>query len=73
MRDHSPILDMGAMQGPMGGVLVSKHDDVLTVLRNPEVFSSRDDAIDIGQVRPLIPLSRARGTSDTPGAFSRVK
>lgn len=56
MRDHSPVLDMEAMGGPMGGVLVSKHEDVLTVLRNPEVFSSSDDAIDIGQVRPLIPL-----------------
>ena len=56
MRDHSPVLDVGAMPGPMGGVMVSKHEDVLSVLRDPEIFSSRDDAIDIGQVRPLIPL-----------------
>jgi len=56
MRDHSPVLEMTAMGGPTAGVMVSKHDDVLAVLRDPELFSSGDDAIDIGQVRPLIPL-----------------
>ncbi|MEE3103483.1 MAG: cytochrome P450, partial [Actinomycetota bacterium] len=33
-----------------------RHADVVTVLRSPDVFSSRFDAVHIGQVRPLIPL-----------------
>jgi len=37
------------------GLVVTKHEDVLTVLRSPEVFSS-DAAADVGQIRPLPPL-----------------
>jgi cytochrome P450 len=37
-------------------MLLTRHDDVMWALRNPEVFSSNMDAIDIGNVRPLIPL-----------------
>ncbi|MCY4257077.1 MAG: cytochrome P450 [bacterium] len=35
-------------------VQVFKHEDVVTVLRNPDKFSNKDSA-DIGQKRPLIP------------------
>ena len=37
-------------------MLITRHEDVMWALRNPEVFSSNMDAIDIGNVRPLIPL-----------------
>ena len=55
MRDLAPVVEL--TDSPMGGgVLVGKHDDVVAVLRTPEVFSSGFDAVHIGQVRPLIPL-----------------
>jgi cytochrome P450 len=50
LREHTPVLRMGDM------VLISRHDDVMYALRHPEVFSSSMDAIDIGNIRPLIPL-----------------
>lgn len=55
MRDFVPVF---VADSPMGGkvAVVGKHEDVLTVLRTPEIFSSMDDAVHIGQVRPLIPL-----------------
>lgn len=37
-------------------MLLTRHEDVMWALRHPEVFSSNMDAIDIGNVRPLIPL-----------------
>jgi cytochrome P450 len=54
MRDLAPVVELD--EGAMQGVLVGKHDDVVSVLRTPEVFSSAFDAVHIGQVRPLIPL-----------------
>ncbi len=36
--------------------LITRHEDVMWALRHPEIFSSNMDAIDIGNVRPLIPL-----------------
>ncbi|MBK5289474.1 MAG: cytochrome P450 [Acidimicrobiia bacterium] len=36
--------------------IITRHEDVMWALRHPEVFSSNMDAIDIGNVRPLIPL-----------------
>ena len=55
MRDFVPVF---VADSPMGGkvAVVGKHEDVLTVLRTPEIFSSMDEAVHIGQVRPLIPL-----------------
>ncbi len=38
------------------GAMPSLDSDVRAVLRNPAVFSSNADAVQIGQVRPLIPL-----------------
>ena len=54
LRDHAPV--HAITEGPRPGTLVSRYDDVLEVLRNPSVFSSGDDAVNIGQKRPLIPL-----------------
>jgi cytochrome P450 len=36
--------------------IVGRHDDVRHVLANAAIFSSGADAVDIGQVRPLVPL-----------------
>lgn len=55
LRDLAPVVDIGE-GGPFSGVIVGKHDDVVHVLRTPEVFSSGFDAVHIGQTRPLIPL-----------------
>ena len=55
MRALAPVVEMPDA-GPLGGVVVGKHDDVVAGLRTPEVFSSGFDAVRIGQVRPLIPL-----------------
>ncbi|HEY5013255.1 MAG TPA: cytochrome P450 [Acidimicrobiia bacterium] len=50
MHEHSPVVRLDNM------VLLARHDDVMHALRHPELFSSNMDAIDIGNVRPLIPL-----------------
>lgn len=55
MRDFSPVVTIDRGHG-INTVVVAKHEDVLTVLRNPDIFSSGDDAVHIGQIRPLIPL-----------------
>ncbi len=54
MRDSDPVtsVDLGEVQM----TVVWKHDDVVEVLRNPDVFSSGEEAVQIGQKRPLIPL-----------------
>ncbi len=50
MREASPVTRLEDM------ALLTRHEDVHGALRSPEVFSSQFDAIQIGQVRPLIPL-----------------
>jgi cytochrome P450 len=50
MQEHAPVLRMDGL------VMISRHDDVMHALRHPELFSSNMDAIDIGNIRPLIPL-----------------
>jgi cytochrome P450 len=37
-------------------VFLTRYEDVLWALRHPEVFSSAEDAIDMGQAVPLLPL-----------------
>ena len=54
MRDLAPVVHME--RGNMGSTIVAKHEDVLTVLRTPEIFSSNAEAVQIAQIRPLIPL-----------------
>ncbi|MEE2768862.1 MAG: cytochrome P450 [Actinomycetota bacterium] len=59
LRDVSPVVTISGVipsRENADAHLVGRHADVLSVLRNPEVFSSRFDAVHIGQVRPLIPL-----------------
>ena len=50
MQEHTPVLRFDGM------VMISRHEDVMHALRHPELFSSNMDAIDIGNIRPLIPL-----------------
>ena len=50
MQELTPVLRLDGM------VMISRHEDVMHALRHPELFSSNMDAIDIGNVRPLIPL-----------------
>jgi cytochrome P450 len=54
MRDLAPVITME--RNGSGVTAVATHEDVLTVLRTPEVFSSNAEAVAIGQIRPLIPL-----------------
>jgi cytochrome P450 len=50
MQEHAPVLRVDGM------VMISRHEDVMHALRHPDLFSSNMDAIDIGNIRPLIPL-----------------
>jgi cytochrome P450 len=50
MQEHMPVLRHDGM------VMISRHVDVMHALRHPELFSSNMDAINIGNIRPLIPL-----------------
>lgn len=50
LRETMPVSRM-----PDGPVILSRHDDVMYALKNPELFSSIN-AIEIGNIRPLIPL-----------------
>ena len=50
MQENMPVLRLDGM------VMISRHEDVMHALRHPELFSSNMDAIDIGNIRPLIPL-----------------
>jgi len=50
LREESPVARDGNF------VMVARRADIETVFRHPEIFSSNMDAIDLGNVRPLIPL-----------------
>ena len=50
LREGAPVF-----RGDMG-VVLSRYEDIMHALRHPEVYSSRD-AVQIGNIRPLIPLS----------------
>ena len=59
LRDSGPVVTLPGVipsRANADAHLVGRHADVVTVLRSPDVFSSRFDAVHIGQVRPLIPL-----------------
>ena len=59
LRDSGPVVRLPGVipsRANADAHLVGRHADVVTVLRSPDVFSSRFDAVHIGQVRPLIPL-----------------
>jgi cytochrome P450 len=50
LQEEAPLLETPV------GVMLTRHDDVMFALRNPEVFTSDMDAIHLGNDRPLIPL-----------------
>jgi cytochrome P450 len=50
LREHAPVLKVA------GGVILSRKADIDEAFRRPDVFSSNADALNIGNVRPLIPL-----------------
>jgi cytochrome P450 len=53
---HEMMREMGVVAAPeMEMTLITRHEDVMAALRDPEVFSS-SGSIDIGNIRPLIPL-----------------
>jgi cytochrome P450 len=59
LRDSGPVVRLPGVTPSRANAdahLVGRHADVVTVLRSPDIFSSRFDAVHIGQVRPLIPL-----------------
>ncbi len=56
LRDECPVASTGAIVGVSTGWIVSRYEDVMAALRNPEVFSSGPDAVDVGQEQRLIPL-----------------
>ncbi len=51
MREFAPVIETDD-----GGIMVTRHEDVMHALRSPELFSSDMDAISLGNIRPLIPL-----------------
>src|SRR3954471_13835944 len=51
LRESAPVLAVDGM-----GVLLNRRDLIDEAFRNPEVFSSNMSAVDLGNVRPLIPL-----------------
>ena len=50
LREHAPVMAVA------GGVMLSRKADIDEAFKHPEVFSSNADALNIGNVRPLIPL-----------------
>lgn len=54
LRDAGAAVPVDTGMGEM--MIVGGDEDVRYVLGNPAIFSSGIDAVDIGQVRPLIPL-----------------
>ena len=50
MREHTPVLSMD------GSVILSRRAEIDEAFRNPSLFSSNMTAVDLGNVRPLIPL-----------------
>lgn len=50
MREACPVLRVD------GNVVLMRREDIDNALRHPEVFSSNMSAIELGNIRPLIPL-----------------
>jgi cytochrome P450 len=55
LRDEMPIMSVDMPSGGKG-VVLSRKEDIMTTLRDPEVFSSNMDAVDLKNKRPMIPL-----------------
>jgi cytochrome P450 len=52
LRESSPVF----RPGPQGPVVLSRLADIEMALKRTDVFSSNMDAVDLGNIRPLIPL-----------------
>ena len=57
LREECPVARVTGLMGEPN-VWISRYDDALWALKHPEVFSSRAEAIDIGQEHDLIPLQQ---------------
>lgn len=51
LRESAPVF-----RAPDGPVVLSRLADIELALKRPDLFSSNMDAVDLGNVRPLIPL-----------------
>lgn len=55
MRDDMPVMSVDMPSG-VRGVVLTKKEDIMSALRQPDVFSSNMDAVDLKNHRPMIPL-----------------
>jgi cytochrome P450 len=55
LRADMPVMPID-MPGGAKGVLLTKKEDIMSALRQPDVFSSNMDAVDLKNKRPMIPL-----------------
>ena len=55
LRQEMPIMPIDMPSGAKG-VLLTKKEDIMVALRQPDVFSSNMDAVDLKNKRPMIPL-----------------
>jgi cytochrome P450 len=55
LRDEMPVMPIDMSAG-MKGVVLSRKEDIMAALRQPEIFSSNMDAVDLKNKRPMIPL-----------------
>ncbi|HWD55779.1 MAG TPA: cytochrome P450 [Acidimicrobiales bacterium] len=55
LRADMPVMTIDMPSGARG-VLLTKKEDIMTALRQPDVFSSNMDAVDLKNKRPMIPL-----------------
>ncbi len=55
LRADMPIMSIDMPSGAKG-VLLTKKEDIMSALRQPDVFSSNMDAVDLKNKRPMIPL-----------------
>ncbi len=51
LRDSEPVM---AVEGV--GLVLTRRADIDEAFRHPEIYSSNTDAVDLGNIRPLIPL-----------------
>jgi cytochrome P450 len=55
LRADMPVMAIDMPSGPRG-VMLTKKEDIMWALRQPDVFSSNMDAVDLKNKRPMIPL-----------------
>jgi cytochrome P450 len=55
LRADTPVMEVPMPNGQRG-VLLTKKEDIMSALRQPDVFSSNMDAVDLKNKRPMIPL-----------------